>query len=558
MKKLISGIFLMAAAALLISSSSCGTASKPADTGNYTTGNYTTPWGMALDKDASHIYVANNLANSVSMINTSSMVIEKTIPTLCNPRNLVFNNDYTKLYVSHDHMSKCMNSQLTYDRKDDSWMSVIDMSQLKVVKEFPLKTSSASVYTPYYMDFDKTDQVIYLSDGANVAIVNAVTDTVAFILLSPPWPVVPTLTKGHFVTAQANPNVFALPPGGSVTSKLTCNVNDPINIPIRTLSMSCDGRTWVPQTPPSINPMTCTYTSANTYSPGCLVNQGDYDEETVSTQVAVVSLPWGVVPTRFRFDASRGLTYILDSTNSRISVKTHNNPLLGLFNDYTYNGQTDGYCAGTTNKKNGCDCAKDADCNSGACNLTAVVPYCKASSNGTVMSSSLNVLNSGTGVIRGSCNQSNKICTLIPTDSGDPNYITCTNAWDILPLSDGTMYVSCNGSSDINEKTKDQYILRLLVDKDGIASSNSSVISSVSVKLCPQITDLATDPSQTRIFAICNYDSTLDVLNAHTGEFITSRNIPGHPVRVIASDDYVFISTAAANEIIRYPISSLQ
>ncbi|MFA6451238.1 MAG: hypothetical protein WCX65_17315 [bacterium] len=125
-------------------------------------------------------------------------------------------------------------------------------------------------------------------------------------------------------------------------------------------------------------------------------------------------------------------------------------------------------------------------------------------------------------------------------------------------MSDGTMYVTCNGLPDTNEKTKDQFLLRLAVDNNGLASNNTSVVTHGTKKLCPQPTELAKDPDENYVFAICYYDNLLVVLDAATGEILQDKIIPGHPIHVVASRDYVFVSTSTGNKIMRYPINPLQ
>ncbi len=266
------------------------------------------------------------------------------------------------------------------------------------------------------------------------------------------------------------------------------------------------------------------------------------------------------IPFRVRLDTSKGLMYILDAYTQVISIKKLTDPQSNSFSNYTYNGQTTGYCAGTTNKKNNCACTYNSECNSGLCNTSALIPYCKeASGVGEEMVTRLILADSSYNIkVRGICDPSTKLCTDAITNSSDYGYMKCINPWDILPMDDGTMYVTCNGGTDEDEKDDEQYLFRVLIDDDGLASTNSSVVSPTSDLVCAQPTDLATDPDQNYVFVACFRDRYLAIFDGHTGEYLGKKDLPGPPVDIIASRNYVFVSTSSANKIMRFSINPLR
>ena len=170
--KLLPVCLALAAAALLAPSCGGGAgSSSKSSTGFNHTGGYTTPWGMTLNESGSRLYVANNMSRFISIYDTSSMKELKKIPVACKPRYLAFNGDYSRLYVTHDTMSNCQYSQLSYDLLNGAYISVIDLALEKVVSEIAVP---GTIYVENARDivYDPEHNVMYILGGKTVAVFN--------------------------------------------------------------------------------------------------------------------------------------------------------------------------------------------------------------------------------------------------------------------------------------------------------------------------------------------------------------------------------------------------
>ncbi|MFA6451638.1 MAG: hypothetical protein WCX65_19360, partial [bacterium] len=278
---------LLAAPAIILTIASCGSAPTPRDTGDFDIGAFKVPWGMALDQTATRLYFVNNVANTVEVLDVATMVVQKTIPVLCSPRNLTFNSDFTKLYVTHDDQNQCTKSQTSYLKRDGSWASVISIAEMKVVKE--INVDIGGVYVSNSRD------IVYYHDPSKPA--SDYSKDVIYI-------------TGF--TSESNAGRTAL-------------------------------------------------ISPNTDAP-----------------IAFLTLDAGTPhPFKVKVDtsSSRNLLYVLDSAASTIGVKNAVDPSANQFETYAYNGQSDGYCVGSSSgNKNNCPCSSGSECNSGVCETSALIP----------------------------------------------------------------------------------------------------------------------------------------------------------------------------------------
>ncbi len=223
-------------------------------------------------------------------------------------------------------------------------------------------------------------------------------------------------------------------------------------------------------------------------------------------------------------------------------------------------------CSNITQKS----CAVDRDCESystGTCPSLKCVKgdtnkECQVNSDcdydvsDTCKNGACQTKTAGANSILGFCDRDQGTCTNFgDLKTSDLLYMSCKNPWDVLPMPDKSMYVTCNGLNNSSDKSEKQPLLRIYIDKAGLAVNSASVADKSSRKLCRQPSEMATDPSGRYVFVICTGDNIVAVINAQTGEYIAHRDIYGKPVGIIASDKYIFVSTSSGNQIDRIPIS---
>jgi len=472
-KNIHSAVLALLAAALVFLAASCGTTPEPSVDNQYVEGYRKGPWGVALNQEATRLYVANNLEHSVDIIDTSSMTVLTTIPVLCSPKHVVFNGDYTKLFVSHDKQDNtklCAITKdpnvLTEERRSGAWATVIDIATSKVKKEIALDSGGRELSKIFDATYDPVRNLIYMKD----AVIDPVTETL-------------------------------------------------VNY------MSISGATLF----------------------------------------------------KNRLDAGRNILYSLDSANHMIYVRKPTDPALGKFDNVTYDAQTRGYCAGSSNLRNGCACTSGRSCASGKCDTTTMqeFAYCVrdcslttakksgcscagdsecasgiCSSGMCATKTQLNIsIASGEGnMIRGYCDMSSKACV----EESVKNLSGCTNPWDMELMSDNTMFVTCNGTNDT--KTELQPLYRFIVDDDGLASNNSSVATDESAKACMRPTEIGKDPSERHLIVLCTGAPNLLNIHLHDGFWKESIGLTGYPADVVVTDNYAYITLATKDTIYRYPI----
>ncbi len=171
---------------MVIFIASCGQSAAPGST-NFTetsTGASRRPWGMAFSKDYSLLYVANSSQHSISIYNTAAMVEVGSITTTCKPYRMAFNSDYSRMFVSHDisgvngGTNQCYYSQLSHGAMSDgSYLSVVDMSTLKVTKGIALTQVSNARDVVY----DSTNDVVYVTGSGSshgISMIDGTTDEI--------------------------------------------------------------------------------------------------------------------------------------------------------------------------------------------------------------------------------------------------------------------------------------------------------------------------------------------------------------------------------------------
>ena len=100
-------------------------------------------------------------------------------------------------------------------------------------------------------------------------------------------------------------------------------------------------------------------------------------------------------------------------------------------------------------------------------------------------------------------------------------------------------------------------VLRLIADEDGLAVSSAAYADQTTTEQCRRPTEMATDPNEQYVFIICFGENKLVVLTAADGEHIATLDIPSNPIDVVASSQYVFVTSSTSNVVFRYPLSSL-
>lgn len=163
---------------LVMMVASCGQGAAPSDTGVYSTEPYDIPWGLALNKDETAVYAANNLRDNISVYDVSTMKVLYKISTMCKPLYMTFNTDYSLLYVSHDIQSNCLKSQTTFSVLNGAYISVIDVAAKKVIKEISVSAVSKAIRNLVY---DGNHNVLYAvaPEAGKIAIIDAGSGSVA-------------------------------------------------------------------------------------------------------------------------------------------------------------------------------------------------------------------------------------------------------------------------------------------------------------------------------------------------------------------------------------------
>jgi YVTN family beta-propeller protein len=507
----------LALGALLLAAS-CGTSSKPSDI-SVTRPGKKMPWGMALSTDGTKLYVANQTSYTVDIYDTSSMKLLDSIPVMCDPRQLalrVVDGVDTKLFVSHMGLTAdplrpkyCAYSQISYDKRSNGWVSVIDLlasPPLKVTNEISLAYGSSDISSgPTRITYDSDADVFYVSTSVKANYLIAVIDAQSETVL-------------HYMTTFV----------GSKT-------------PFRVV---VDTRRHYPST------------------------------------------------------STHNLSYLLDSANAKIYPFAIDNISTASYKYVTFDGQSTGYCAGTTKLANYCACSSDTACNSGLCykeagqQLYYCKPNCSASSAQTGCACSTvadcapglscvdnlcattSMIALGTTSIVGYCDPEGTQCKTPCKTSGDDKAICktnpldnpaiynsdnrqCSSPWALLPLSDNTLYVSCYGGTTDLDATSEQPVYRVIVNDKGLASNGTAVVTEASFQECLRPTELASDPSERYVFVACTGNNSIQVYDPYDGSLVEDLALPGIPTGLIASDDYVFATMGAQDAIYKYPISRL-
>jgi DNA-binding beta-propeller fold protein YncE len=468
--------FCVLLALCAIACSSCGTGKGKVENADYIVGANRSPWGMALNEDGSLLFVANNGYNTVEVYNADTMASVASVRVICGPRYLAFSRDYTKLYVTHDSDSMLESNSCSissYDpsqvRRVGSYVSVIDIAQMKVVKEINISTETTQITNPRNITLDTLNNIFYI---------------------------VSQTTTGIVTTLDADDDEVL---GGM--SVYSSSSNKAYNI---------------------------------------------------------------------EFDPEKGVGYMLEPANSRINVFNAVDFREDNHTVYTFNGQTQGYCAGTSGNKNSCACSANSNCHSGYCDQSYILPMCAAACSGSTANRSgcpcAQNSNCSSGIcennlcvtptiiglssVRGYCDTDTGICST-PAQMGMTSP-TCRDPRGMLLMSDDTMYVSCYGAS--TGASALQPLLRIILDEDGIASSNTAVATEQSFLACLRPTLLAKDPSEKHVFLLCSGNATTLIIDAASGSPIGGFSVPANPTHIVASDDYVFVTSAASGAIHRHPL----
>ncbi len=134
------------------------------------------PTGLSVSPDGNTLYVANNLANTVSIINTSNNTLATTVAVGQFPYTTLPTADGRKVYVSN---------------WGDNSVSVVDAASRTVVKTIPVgvaNTVGAASSHPSAMALSPDGLLfVSLSNSDAVAVIDTSTDTVARTLSVAPY-----------------------------------------------------------------------------------------------------------------------------------------------------------------------------------------------------------------------------------------------------------------------------------------------------------------------------------------------------------------------------------
>ena len=136
--------FVLCLAALL--AASCGgSSSGTPNTTEQRVNSYDSPTDITAAPDGSRLYVANNVRNTVSIVDPNTLSPLADISVSCAPRHLVVNDTNTQLYVSHDNTTGCRLSPLSQLDTDPGTgyagtkLTLIDLTTNSASKEIRMK-----------------------------------------------------------------------------------------------------------------------------------------------------------------------------------------------------------------------------------------------------------------------------------------------------------------------------------------------------------------------------------------------------------------------------------
>ncbi len=452
------------------------------------------PWGLALNGDNTQLYVSNVVHNSVSIYKTATMEKIADIPTACMPTDLAFNADYSQLYVAHNSMTSCRVSQISPNPISGKYISVIDVANQQVIKEIAITAEGRD------LELDPVNNFLYVTALNNaVCIIETTTNT---------------LSACYSSTSSA-----AAAPLGDTTLK-----------PSKIKRMMIDN------------------------SPVLMA---------------------------------------LDPANKVVAFKLPVNPILNTFTARGFNGQEDGYCVPAaksggfdtqvSGQPNGCACLTSGNCSSGNCDSDFLTPVCAppascgATSNRSDGCDCTDASQCRGGLCQGSVcktpsvlnfNSSTAYCDRVNSTCYDKNSdytklfsvvsklgaAGCTEPWDIVPLPDGTAYLSCYGpreyvSGTVNTAHGDpDPVIRLMWGKNGIARNSGYLLTYDSLLLCDKPSEMAASTSGDMLAVACA--DNVSIVNTSTGKSTRTVNIPT-PVNIVADSKYAYATSGTSNKVYR-------
>lgn len=181
-------------AALPFLAVACGNSSGGSNPANVAAvDTYSFPTDVTISADGTRLYVANNVRNSVSILDAATMSQLADIRVSCNPRHLAVNSAGTQLYVSHDNVSGCRLSPLPQLDTDPSTgfsgtkLTFVDLTTNAPTKELRLNGMKQdgkirSLSSARHMFWDTATGVLYVPglDSSSVAMIDTdLVDTLA-------------------------------------------------------------------------------------------------------------------------------------------------------------------------------------------------------------------------------------------------------------------------------------------------------------------------------------------------------------------------------------------
>lgn len=141
--KAISLLILIGACACILSS--CGSSGPGgAATTTFPQNSYDFPTDITPSPDGSKLYVANNVRNSITIVEPSSLSVIGEIKTSCAPRHIALNAAGTEMYVGHDETADCKLSPLDSTKFSGTKLSIVNVSTGAVTKEINFNTIGTS------------------------------------------------------------------------------------------------------------------------------------------------------------------------------------------------------------------------------------------------------------------------------------------------------------------------------------------------------------------------------------------------------------------------------
>lgn len=173
---------LIALAAVTFVLSSCGSSGPGgAATTTFPQNRYDFPTDITPSPDNTKLFVANNVRNSISIYEPSSLNKIGEINVTCAPRRVIINSAGTEMYVAHDNATNCKLSPLDPTIYNGNKVSIVNLTTGLVTKELTFLYNhnfrnmlwNEDLHTLYLTAFS-ADDYVYVIDTDTQEIIKSI------------------------------------------------------------------------------------------------------------------------------------------------------------------------------------------------------------------------------------------------------------------------------------------------------------------------------------------------------------------------------------------------